>query len=70
MLQENISYLREPQVFSLTKLSKSTRWRLERQGKFPKRRQLSGRAVGWISEEINEWMQSRQLVDGGVNNVN
>lgn len=68
MLQENISYLREPQVFSLTKLSKSTRWRLERQGKFPKRRQLSTRTVGWIGAEIESWMKSRQCVDGGSNN--
>lgn len=53
------SYLREPQVFNLTKLSKSTRWRLERAGKFPRRRQLSKKAVGWLSYEVDEWVKSR-----------
>jgi len=38
-------YLREPQVFEITQLSKSTRWRLERDGKFPRRRQLSSNSV-------------------------
>jgi prophage regulatory protein len=68
MMEKNISYLREPQVFALTQLSKSTRWRLERDGKFPKRRQLSTRTVGWVEAEIEGWMKSRQLVDGGVHN--
>lgn len=58
--QKNISYLREPQVFNITKLSKSTRWRLEKAGKFPKRRQLSANAVGWLASEIEEWIASRE----------
>ena len=66
MTQKNISYLREPQVFALTKLSKSTRWRLERTGQFPRRRKLSTRSVGWIEVEIENWMKSRELVDGGL----
>jgi len=63
--QKNISYLRDNEVGFRTKLSKSTRWRLERDNKFPKRRQLSTRTVGWLTSEIEEWIQSRQLVDGG-----
>ncbi|HLB43131.1 MAG TPA: AlpA family phage regulatory protein [Gammaproteobacteria bacterium] len=58
--QSNISYLREPQVSNITKLSKSTRWRLEKAGKFPKRRQLSANAVGWLASEIEEWIASRE----------
>jgi prophage regulatory protein len=64
----NINYLREPEVFSITKLSKSTRWRLERDGKFPKRRQLSTKAVGWLEQEVNEWVRSRTIVEKGAAN--
>lgn len=60
-----VRYLREPQVFDITKLSKSTRWRLEKDGKFPKRRQLSPNAVGWLESEITAWLNSRACVAGG-----
>ena len=66
--EKNISYLRDREVGILTKLSKSTRWRLEREGKFPKRRQLSAKAVGWLASELEEWMSSRKFVCGGANN--
>jgi len=61
---KHVSYLREPQVFDLTKLSKSTRWRLERDNKFPRRRKLSSRSVGWLLNEIESWMESRKYADG------
>lgn len=61
--QNQISFLREPQLLSLTTLSRSTRWRMERQGQFPKKRRLSGRTVGWLSSEIEDWMKSRALVN-------
>ena len=56
-----IRYLREPQILDLTKLSKSTRWRLEKKGLFPRKRQLSPNAVGWIEEEIQDWLLSRSI---------
>lgn len=62
---QGTSYLREPQVFERTKLSRSTRWRLERDGKFPKRRRLSANAVGWLASEIENWMTSRELAKQG-----
>ncbi len=62
---EKIRYLREPQICELTGLSKTTRWRLERAGKFPKKRQLSPNAVGWIEAEVQAWLSSR-CICGGV----
>lgn len=56
-----ISYLREPEVLKLTKLSKSTRWRLEHIGKFPKRRRLSANSVGWLASEIENWITSCEV---------
>ncbi|MGL4265312.1 MAG: helix-turn-helix transcriptional regulator [Afipia sp.] len=35
--------------------------RLEREGQFPKRRQLSGQRVGWLVREVQEWAESRPV---------
>lgn len=43
-------------------ISQTTAWRLEREGKFPKRRRLSSGAVGWLLSEIVEWAQNRETV--------
>jgi prophage regulatory protein len=51
---------REPRVKEQTGLSKTTRWRLEKAGFFPKKVQLSTRAVGWRAEEVIQWCQSRE----------
>jgi len=40
-------------------LSRTTIWRLERDGLFPKRRLLTGKIVAWDESEIDEWIQSR-----------
>lgn len=50
---------REPKVKEESGLSKSTRWRLEKAGEFPKKMQLGPRAVGWRSDEIIEWVKTR-----------
>lgn len=59
-------YWREPQVRQATKLSRTTRWRLERQGKFPARRHLSANSVGWLSSEVEAWINSRKPVIGTI----
>jgi prophage regulatory protein len=40
-------------------LSRSTRWRLERDGKFPKRRSLSPGCSGWLDSELAAWIAAR-----------
>ena len=47
-----------PGVRDRTGLSRSTIWRLERR-RFPKHRQLSANAVGWLEAEIDDWVRSR-----------
>ncbi|PYQ71873.1 MAG: transcriptional regulator [Acidobacteria bacterium] len=42
-----------------TGLSRSTIWRLERRGEFPRHRRISPNAVGWLEQEINEWMVAK-----------
>ncbi len=50
---------REPKVYEETGLSKSTRWRMMKEGKFPQKVQLSTRAVGRRAEEIIQWCKDR-----------
>jgi prophage regulatory protein len=57
----SIRYVRDAECRALTGLSRSTRWRLERDGKFPQRRRLATRAIGWIEAELLEWMRQREV---------
>jgi predicted DNA-binding transcriptional regulator AlpA len=45
-------------VRQLTNLSRTTIWRLERHGKFPRRLRLSGNRVGWRADEVLAWIQA------------
>lgn len=56
--------IRWPEVKKATNLSRTTAWRLEKEGKFPKRRKLSAHAVAWMSDEIYAWIASRKIVGG------
>ena len=48
-------FLDLPTVAQVVALSAATIERLEREGQFPKRRQLSGQRVGWLVREVQEW---------------
>ena len=56
--------LRLREVSLLTRLSKATIYRLLRSGAFPRPIRLSERAVGWRTEEIDEWLASRERAGG------
>jgi prophage regulatory protein len=43
-----------------TGLSLATIYRLIQRGDFPKPIELSEHAVGWLVEEVDAWIQSRQ----------
>jgi predicted DNA-binding transcriptional regulator AlpA len=51
--------LRTSDVTRLTGLSRTTLWRLERQGKFPTRIRLGTNSVGWRDEEVQHWVETR-----------
>ena len=55
--------LRWPQVKKMTNLSRTTVWRMEKQGLFPKRVQISLKNIGWRESEIKIWQQDLQPVD-------
>lgn len=48
--------IRKPELFSRIGLSDATIWRMERLDKFPKRISLGGNSVGWLDDEIAEWL--------------
>lgn len=48
--------IRSAEVTRKTGLSRTTLWRLEREGKFPRRIQLGENSVGWSEDEIHEWI--------------
>ena len=50
--------IREPECRQLTGLCRTTRYMLEKEGKFPARRKLGGRAVGWLLSEVIAWQQN------------
>ncbi len=47
------------EVIAITNLSRSTILRLQGRGEFPPRRALSGRSVGILASEIDEWVATR-----------
>ena len=51
--------IRLKDVIALTGLSRSTIYLRMVQGKFPKKINLGSRAVGWISSDVNEWIEER-----------
>jgi prophage regulatory protein len=41
------------------RFSKVWLWRLERDGKFPKRVKLGEKRYGWLADEIESWLKAR-----------
>lgn len=54
-----LRFLRFQAVRDRTGLSRSTIWRLERRGEFPRHRRISSNAVGWLEQEIEAWMLTK-----------
>ncbi len=51
--------VRDPECQSMTGLARSSRWRLERAGRFPPRVQLSDNSIGWRLSELQQWIRKR-----------
>ena len=56
--------LRLRSVLQMTALSKSTLYRLIKQGKFPPPLRLTQRAVRWRREEVTGWLKKRPRAGG------
>ena len=62
-MDESKRILRQREVLQMTGLSRTTLWRLEKNGDFPQRLKLGPRAVGWPASAVDEWLGSRQPVE-------
>lgn len=56
-----MNILRLADLQTLTGLSRTTLWRIERRkgSEFPKRIRLGSHSVGWIESEVHAWLASR-----------
>lgn len=53
--------LRLNDVKEMTKMSRSTIYALCANNRFPKQINLTERSIGWIEDEIQEWLQVRAM---------
>jgi prophage regulatory protein len=51
------------QLEDIVPLSRTTIWRLEREGKFPKRRKISAGCVGWLASEVEAFIKQLSEVE-------
>jgi prophage regulatory protein len=49
-------------VVQMTSIGKVTIWRLEQRGEFPAKIVLSPNRVGWIEDEVSDWIASRPRI--------
>lgn len=55
-------FLRFREVRLMVGLSRSTIWRLQRAGMFPRSRRIGKSATAWLESEVLEWMKERAQV--------
>ena len=56
MPNETFKILRLPEVRSRTGLPRSTIYQRMAEGRFPKPISLGIRSVGWVEQEVNDWV--------------
>lgn len=54
-----VSIIKLPEVSNRTSLSRSTIYERIKKGEFPRPISLGERSIGFLSEEIDEWIVSR-----------
>jgi prophage regulatory protein len=59
MEKPNLRLIRLSEVQKAIPYSASHLWRLEQAGQFPKRVPIGPGRVGWVADEIQEWITSR-----------
>jgi len=62
LAQVPLKLIRFQTVRDRTGLSRSTIWRLERTGAFPKHHRISANAVAWVEQDVVDWMRAKASV--------
>jgi prophage regulatory protein len=52
--------VREPECRAITGLSRISRWRMEREGTFPRHVIILGEHKGWLHSELMAWIAGRK----------
>jgi prophage regulatory protein len=60
LAQVALKFLRFTAVRERTGLSRSTIWRLQRVGAFPKHHRISSNAVAWVEQDVIDWLDADQ----------
>ena len=50
-------FIREQECREITGLSRTSRYEMEQEGRFPKRLKLNKRTVAWKLSDIRQWMK-------------
>ncbi|EPO2772435.1 helix-turn-helix transcriptional regulator [Salmonella enterica subsp. enterica] len=58
--------IRENECFEITSLSRSTRWKMEQEGRFPPRCHFGRNSCAWLLSDVLWWVRNPPT----VNNVN
>ena len=59
-----VRLLRFPELKRRTGLSRSTIWRLEQAGEFPRHLHTSSNTVAWLESDVVAWIEAK-LLEGG-----
>ena len=59
-MQTPIRTIRRPELMAKTGMSRTTIWKLERQGDFPKSFLITPRCAVWFEHEVDEWLARRR----------
>ena len=51
--------LKVPQVLEQTGLGRSSLFQAVQEGRFPKQVKIGPRSVGWVEDEVQEWIKER-----------
>ncbi len=61
-------YIRFKELKTLVPLGRTTIWRMEREGRFPRSRRIGKCAKAWLEAEVIMWMQERAGEDASTAN--
>lgn len=63
LVEDELRFLRPKEVVAILGISRQMLWRMRKAGKFIKPVKITDYCVGFRSDELLSWMNSRQLVD-------
>lgn len=62
MVSSKDRIIRPKELSEMLGISRTSIWRFERDGVFPKHVQLGMQSIGWRLSEVNAWLEKRQVV--------